>query len=66
MAGKKYSTGEIFRLKLLLNHKGEPYTNQGTVSKVLKGEPHTQIKTAFGIAKMYSLATIKKLNSRFK
>lgn len=62
---KKYTIGEIFRSKLLLNHKGEPYRDKASVSKALAKYPHKMKKTAFGPAKLYTEATIRKANSRW-
>lgn len=60
-----YTIGEIYRLKLLKNHKGEPYANKPTVSKVLNSYPHEIVETPFGPSKIFTQATIDKLNSRW-
>lgn len=62
---KTYTIGEIYRLKLLKNHKGEPYADKPTISKILNNYPHKVTQTAFGPAKMFSQATIDKLNNRW-
>ncbi len=60
-----YSIGEIFRLGLLKNHKGEPYSAKATVSKELRGQPYTIEQTPFGLSKKYSEDTITTLNKRW-
>lgn len=62
---EQFTIGEIFRKKLLLNHRGKPYTSQGTISKILSNEPHVIQKTAFGNAKLFSRKTIDSLNKRW-
>jgi hypothetical protein len=62
----KYTIGEIYRQGLLKNHKGKPYKDQGTISKVLAGQPHTTKKTPFGPAKLFTKSTIDKLNARWE
>jgi hypothetical protein len=62
MKNKKYTIGEILRGGLLLNHKGEPYNNRGTISRVLQKVPHEKVVTAYGVAKLFSLADINRSN----
>jgi hypothetical protein len=62
---KTYTIGEIFRLGLLKNHKGEPYSSKATVSKELRGLPYTIGQTPHGLSKRYSEESIKKQNSRW-
>ena len=57
-----YTIGEIFRLGLLKNHKGEPYKDKGTVSKALSKLPYTTKKTAWGSAKYFSIKDIESYN----
>lgn len=59
---KYYTIGEVYRLKLLLNHKGEPYTTKATVSKVVNSIEYKEVKTAFGPAKVISKNEIDKWN----
>jgi len=62
---KHYTIGQIFRMGLLLNHKGEPYTAKGTISKELRGQPHKTEKTPFGESKLFSEKVISSLNARW-
>jgi hypothetical protein len=62
---QRYTIGEIYRLGLLKNHKGEPYTSKATVSKELRGEKYKTIKTVYGEAKTFSQSVIDSLNSRW-
>lgn len=62
---KTYTIGEIYRLKLLKNHKGEPYKDKATVSKILSKYPHRVIQTAFGPGKIFTQETIDFLNKRW-
>jgi hypothetical protein len=61
-----YTIGEIFRGKMLLNNKGEPYKDQASISNILKGQPYETKKTPWGDAKVFSLKTIDELNNRWK
>lgn len=60
-----YTIGQIHRLGLLKNHKGEPYSAKATISKELRNQPHTIEKTPFGLSKMFSEETITQLNKRW-
>jgi hypothetical protein len=59
----QYTIGEIYRKKLLLNHKGEPYKDKASVSNRLKNQPYTHKTTAFGTAKLFNLEVIEKVNA---
>lgn len=60
-----YTIGEIYRLKLLKNHKSEPYADKATISKLLSNYPHAITETPFGPSKRFSQDTIDKLNKRW-
>lgn len=62
---KYYTIGEIFRLKLLLNHKGEPYTAKATISKIVNQMVWRPRKSPFGIAKEVSEKEIQKHNNKW-
>jgi hypothetical protein len=62
---KTYTIGEIYRLRLLKNHKGEPYSDKATVSKELKHQPFETKKTPFGESKLFSDKVISSLNARW-
>ena len=59
---KYYTIGEIFRLGLLKNHKGEPYKHKATVSTVVRGMKVVRKKTAFGLGKFVPESEIKRHN----
>lgn len=61
---KTYTLGEVVRLGLLKNHKGEPYKHKATVLKLLKGVKRT--KTPFGRGYAIEQADINRLNNRWK
>lgn len=61
----KYTIGEVFRNKLLLNKDGQPYKDKASVSNVLSHYPHEVKQTPHGPAKLYTEATIKKANTRW-
>lgn len=61
---KEYTIGEIYRLGLLKNHKGEPYKHRATITKLVKGMKWREVKTPFGISKVVSQSEINKHNKR--
>lgn len=61
----KYTIGEIFRAKLLLNKDGQPYKDKATVSNVLSKYPYEVKKTPYGPAKLYTQKTIDQANKRW-
>lgn len=61
---KTFTIGEIVRLGLLKNHKGEPYKNKITVSRLVSKAK--KVKTPFGMGYAVSEQEIAKLNERFK
>ncbi len=62
----QYTIGEIYRNKLLLNHRGEPYKDKASVSVRLKNQPYTNKSTAFGTAKLFNIEVIEKVNALWK
>lgn len=58
-----YTLGEIFRLGLLLNHKGEPYRHKASALKAVLKLKHTKVKTPWGIG--YSVSE-KELSTHNK
>lgn len=62
---KNYTIGEIFRLQLLKNHKGEPYKHKATISKIVNSLSPNIKKTAFGDAKVLSEKQIAEYNNRW-
>lgn len=62
---KYYTIGQIFRLGLLKNHKGDAYTAKGTISKIVSRMKFKEVKTAFGPSKMVSDKEIKRHNLRW-
>jgi hypothetical protein len=63
---KFYTIGQIFRLGLLKNNKGEAYKDKASVSNVLKTYEATEKKTPFGMSRMFPDTLIAKLNSRWQ
>lgn len=59
---KYYTIGEIFRLGLLKNHKGEPYKHKATISKIVNNMDYKEKKSPFGPSKVVSEIQIKKYN----
>jgi len=57
---KYYTIGEVFRLGLLKNYKGEPYKDKATVSRVVNKMKYITKKTPWGIAKVVSEKEISK------
>lgn len=62
---KKYTIGEIFRLGLLKNHKGESYKHKATISRIVNQSNYKEVKTPFGYGKVLTDKDIKELNKRF-
>ena len=62
---KEYSIGLIFRLGLLKNHKGEPYKDKATVSRIVSKLKHKEIRSPFGMAKVVSEKEIERWNKHW-
>lgn len=59
-----WTLGEVMKLGLLKNHKGEPYKHKQTVQKLLKGVK--RVKTPFGKGYAIEQADVDRLNARWK
>ena len=57
---KKYTLGEVFRLGLLKNYKGEPYKHKATISRLLRGAKYEIVETPWGQAKVFTEEEIQK------
>ncbi len=68
MKNQRFTVGEIVRLGLLKNHKGEPYKHKATVTKILNTKYKIILKknTAFGIGYDVPQIMIDELNARWK
>ena len=62
---KEYSIGLIFRLGLLKNHKGKPYSSKTAVSAVVSRLKHKEIKSPYGMAKVVSEKEIERWNKHW-
>ena len=61
-----FTIGEIYRLGLLKNHKGEPYKSKGAVSVAARGGKREQDDTAYGPAYKISQAESDRYNRSHK
>ena len=61
-----YSIGQVFRLGLLKNHKGKPYTSKASVSKVISKLKTTKKMTPFGMGTFIHSAEIAKHNKKMQ
>ncbi len=61
---KLYTLGEIYRLKLLKNHEGKPYSSKGALSHVFQMLPYKTKKTPWGDAKCLTQAQIDAFNKK--
>lgn len=59
---KLYTIGEIYRLGLLKNHKGEPYKDKSTVAKIVATLGFVTKKTPWGTAKCLTKDQIELYN----
>ena len=62
---KHYTIGEILRLGLLKNHKGEPYRHKATVSRIVSHMKRTKVETAWGPGWSVPQSEITSYNSRW-
>ncbi len=64
---KRYTIGEIVRLGLLKNHKGQPYKDKATVLRMVKAYNGIIIKkqTPWGIGYDVPQRVIDELNARW-
>ena len=63
---KYYTIGELFKLKLLKNHLGNPYTSKAAVSKIINSTEYRELKTAWGMAKVITDEQLKEINNRWE
>ena len=63
---KYFTIGEIFRLGLLKNHRGEPYRNKTEVSRIVGKLKFKERKTPWGLAKTISEKQVEEWNVKFK
>lgn len=61
---KSYTIGEIYRLGLMKNHRGDVYASKGSVSVAARGLARTTIATAHGPAAAIPKSEIDKHNKR--
>lgn len=61
-----YTLGEIFRLGLLKNHKGEPYKQKPSVSNATLRLKWEWRKSPFGRARMIPMSEIERFNNHWK
>lgn len=61
---KSYTIGEIVRLGLLKNHKGEAYKHKASVLKIVLQLPHVKVNTPWGIGYAVSTNEIEKHNKK--
>lgn len=60
-----YTLGEILRLGLLKNHKGEPYRHKATLSRVVDRMGLEKVPTPYGIGYAVPESKIEEHNARF-
>jgi hypothetical protein len=62
-----FTTYQIHKEGLLLNHKGEPYRHRGTLTKVLATiKPAKVVQGPYGLTKYYSQKQLDALNKRYE
>ncbi len=60
---KTYTLGEILRLGLLKNSRGEPYKDKAAISRLLRGLP--RVPTPHGLGYAVTKKDIDRLNKRW-
>ena len=63
---KYHTIGEIFRLKLLKNHKGQPYNDKSAVARIVNTLNYKERDTPWGPAKVVSQSEINRHNKRYE
>jgi hypothetical protein len=63
---KTYTLGEIFRLGLLKNHKGEPYRQKATLSRIVDRMGLEKVQTPFGLGYSVPESRIKEHNALYR
>lgn len=61
---KLYTLGEILRLGLLKNHRGEAYKHKGTISRIIAGMKGKRVRTPWGMGYAVSARDIEKHNKK--
>ncbi len=64
MTRKLYTTGEIYRQKLLISSRGTPYSTKAAVLQVVRLMPHERVQTVFGPGYAVTLSTIRAHNKK--
>jgi hypothetical protein len=59
---KLFTMGEIHRLGLLKNHKGEPYTSKASLVRIIAKLGATEKRTPWGTAKCLTQKQIDSFN----
>lgn len=62
---KEYTIGEIYRLQLLKNHKGDPYSDKASISRLVNSMNYKEKKTVWGISKVVSQSEIDQHNKKY-
>ncbi len=63
MKERLYSIGEIFRGKMLLDSRGQPYAgDKSQIAKVVRKMRYTVVDTPWGPSKAVPMSEIKKHN----
>lgn len=62
---KTYTIGEIHRLQLLKNHKGEPYNDKASISRIVNSMDYNERLTPWGRSKVISEAQIAQHNKKY-
>lgn len=66
MKETRYTIGEIYRLGLLKNNKGEAYKSAAAVSVATRTLECRMEHTAYGLARMISKSEIERYNKQWK
>ena len=59
---KLYTVGDIFRLGLLKDFKGQPYKQKVSVARLVNGQAYKTVRTPWGLAKCLNQKQIDKIN----
>jgi hypothetical protein len=64
---QNFTVGDIFRLKLLKNHSGEPYKDKATIARIVKNELKAERKlTPWGMGWNVHGSEITRWNNLWK
>lgn len=61
-----FTIGQIFRRGLLKNAEGKPYSNKGTISKIVNSMKYKWFETPYGKAKCLTKKQITIHNNKWK